>query len=228
MDTTKNKLIEQFNENAIQYDSQRKKLIPCFEDFYSIPISIIEAKNDTPRVLDIGAGTGLFSSFIKEKYPNAKITLIDISENMLDVAKQRFKDDNNVDYIVADYTEYEFNQTFDIVISSLSIHHLDDKDKIKLYNKVFTLLNENGLFLNADQVLGHTPFIENLYKNDWKYKVETSGLMKEEIEAAFERTKLDKMSTLENQLNCLTQIGFKDVDCVYKYFNFVVLFGRKI
>jgi tRNA (cmo5U34)-methyltransferase len=33
-----------------------------------------------PTVLDVGSGTGLFSSFILEKYPEANITLIDISE----------------------------------------------------------------------------------------------------------------------------------------------------
>ncbi|MFB5285396.1 hypothetical protein [Peribacillus sp. Hz7] len=78
MDTTINKVKEKFNQNALQYDNQRRKLIPCFDDFYSIPISIIETSKETPRVLDIGAGTGLFSSFIKEKFPKAKITLIDI------------------------------------------------------------------------------------------------------------------------------------------------------
>jgi tRNA (cmo5U34)-methyltransferase len=35
------------------------------------------------------------------------------------------------------------------------------------------------------------------------------------------------MSTLAEQLNWLKESGFKDVDCIYKYFNFVVLFGRK-
>lgn len=55
----------------------------------------------------------------------------------------------------------------------------------------------------------------------------TLGLTRQELDAAYERTKLDKMSTLDNQLNWLQESGFKDVDCVYKYFNFVVLFGRK-
>ncbi|WP_226793203.1 hypothetical protein [Bacillus sp. B1-b2] len=33
MDTTFNKLREKFNQNALQYDNQRRKLIPCFDDF---------------------------------------------------------------------------------------------------------------------------------------------------------------------------------------------------
>lgn len=76
--------------------------------------------------------------------------------------------------------------------------------------------------------MGQTPFIETLYKSDWSQKIESSGLTQEELAAAYERTKLDKMSTLADQLDWLQESGFEDVDCFYKYFNFVVLYGRKI
>ncbi|MBT2738627.1 class I SAM-dependent methyltransferase [Bacillus sp. ISL-7] len=227
MSTTKQRIKEKFNENAGAYDRQRKLLIPCFDDFYSIPISIIETKNDSPAVLDIGAGTGLFSFFIKEKFPNAHITLIDLSEKMMDVSRKRFANYNDIHYVVADYTEYKFNEKFDLIISSLSIHHLSDEEKRKLYKRMFSLLNQDGAFINADQVLGSTPLLESLYKNDWKNKVEKSGLTKQEIEAANERMELDKMATLKDQIAWLKESGFQDVDCIYKYFNFVVLFGRK-
>ncbi|MDQ6595851.1 hypothetical protein [Bacillus salipaludis] len=77
-------------------------------------------------------------------------------------------------------------------------------------------------------MLGNTPFIESLYKNDWKNKIEKSGLTKQEIEAAYDRTKLDKMAALGEQIKWLKASGFQDVDCIYKYYNFVVLFGRKL
>lgn len=224
---SRNSIVQKFNDGANQYDSQRSKLIPCFDDFYSIPISIINTHSSTPTVLDIGSGTGLFTSLLLKKYPKANITLIDISEKMTDIAKERFSNFSNINYIIDDYTSYEFDSKFDIIISSLSIHHLTDVEKRNLYQRVYSFLNEDGIFLNADQVLGHTPFLENLYKNDWKNKVENSGLTEDELQTANERTKLDKMSTLADQLNWLKESGFKDVDCIYKYFNFVVLFGRK-
>ncbi|GAB7388612.1 class I SAM-dependent methyltransferase [Bacillaceae bacterium] len=218
---------EKFDEIARRYDEQRRKLIPCFDDFYQIPVSVASVDTDAPNILDIGAGTGLFSSFMLQRYPRAKVTLIDLSENMLAIAKERFRRRSNVRYITGDYTKYKFGGTFDLVISSLSIHHLTDEEKRDLYRYVFSIMNENGIFLNADQVLGSTPYLENLYKTDWKRNVEASGLSREEILAAYERTKLDKMSTLEQQLAWLKDAGFADVDCIYKSFNFVVLFARK-
>lgn len=116
---------------------------------------------------------------------------------------------------------------YEIVVPSLSIHHLTDIEKKELYARIYSILNQDGVFINADQVLGSTPFIEALYKRDWKFKVDNSGLSKDEIHSAYERTELDKMATLDEQLNWLKDIGFLDVDCIYKYYNFVVMFGRK-
>ncbi|MGJ7921269.1 class I SAM-dependent methyltransferase [Neobacillus sp. LXY-4] len=225
---TRDEVKEKFNENASQYDQQREKLIPCFKDFYSIPVSVLETSKEEPAVLDIGAGTGLLTSFILKKFPKAKVTLIDLSEKMIEKARQRFKNYDNITYIVEDYTKYHFNKKFDMIVSSLSIHHLTDPEKRRLYDHIYGVLKTDGVFINADQVLGQTPFIESLYKNDWKNKIEHSGLTQEELKAAHERTKLDKMATLDMQLNWLKEIGFHDVDCIYKYFNFVVIFARKV
>ena len=213
---------------AQQYDRQRKKLIPCFDDFYQIAADVAKLENDTPDVLDLGAGTGLFSSFIVRKYPKARLTLIDLSEGMLDIAKTRFHGRPDVRYIVGDYTKFEFRERFDLVISSLSIHHLTDAEKKELYRNVFSILKNNGIFMNADQVLGSTEFLDSLYRSEWKHYVEHSGLDRKEILAAYERTRLDKMTTLERQIQWLNEIGFSDADCIYKYYNFVVMFARKI
>lgn len=216
-----------FNETATVYDQQRRKLIPCFDDFYGIAASLADSQQEAPRILDLGAGTGLFASLLVERYPNAKLTLIDLADNMLDVARARFDGNPNIEYVCADYTSFIAPDTYDIVISGLSIHHLSDSDKEQLYKNSYANLREGGVFINADQVLGHTPFIDERYKSDWRSKVEASGLSDAEIAAAYERTKLDRMADLASQLGWLAEAGFWDVDCVYKYFNFVVMYGRK-
>lgn len=216
-----------FDAISKKYDEQRKKLIPCFDDFYGISASLASVETKSPSILDIGAGTGLLSSFLIEKYPEASFTLIDISEKMLEMAKERFRDNSKVKYIVADYSKYNFTEKYDMVVSALSIHHLEDKDKMELYKKIYAILRENGIFINSDQVHGETPFIENLNKGTWRKYVENSGLTEEEIKAAYERTKLDKDIRLDQQLDWLREAGFSDVSCIYKYYLFAVMFGRK-
>lgn len=86
----KEALKEKFNEVAEHYDRQRESLIPCFHDLYTITVNLAKWKTPEPKILDIGAGTGLLTKFLLEKYPEAEFTLIDMSEEMLKVAKSRF------------------------------------------------------------------------------------------------------------------------------------------
>ena len=58
-----------------------------------------------------------------------------------------------------------------MVISGLAIHHLDDEAKKKLFKTIHKLLNDGGLFINADQVLGENDFSEALYTSTWREKV---------------------------------------------------------
>lgn len=71
-----------FDAISEKYDEQRKKLIPRFDDFYGISVSLATVDTETPNILDVGAGTGLLSVFLMERYPEASFTLIDISEKI--------------------------------------------------------------------------------------------------------------------------------------------------
>lgn len=223
-----NEIRLRFNNVSKEYDQQRRQLIPCYDDFYNLAVSVIEVSSEVPKVLDIGAGTGLFSSYLLRKFPEAKITLIDISDKMLDIAKQRFKCIDGLEYIVGDYSKYKFVGEYDAIISSLSIHHLMDDQKKSFYNKCYEILKPNGIFVNCDQVLGNTEYLDSIFKKNWKSSIEKSGLSKDEIAATYERIKLDKETPLFTQLQWLGEAGFSDVDCIYKYYHFAIMFGRKI
>lgn len=53
---------EQFNLIAKEYDSNRRRFIPCFDDYYENTTNFLASKIVTPkRILDLGACTGLLS-----------------------------------------------------------------------------------------------------------------------------------------------------------------------
>ena len=220
-------LKEKFNENAEKYDKIRKLIIPCFDDLYDITKNLADSKKDKPHILDLGAGTGLLAKYLFEKYPEAEFTLLDMSEEMLKVAKNRFRNYNNFKYITADYTTHNFNNTFDIVVSSLSIHHLEDINKKKLYKTIYNTLNTEGIFLNADQVIGSTPNIDKIYQRNWMEKIDENKFTGPEKDTAIERMKFDKPATLDDNLKWLRDCGFEDVDVYYKYYNFCIFYAKK-
>jgi len=146
---------------------------------------------------------------------------------MLSVARDRFKGMKNFDYIELDFSAGKIPGKFDIIISGLAIHHLPDEAKQNLYTNVYTALNEDGLFINADQVTGRSMLFDSLYKYEWRETVSHSGLEHDALIQAFERTKLDKLAPLERQLKMLEKAGFNEVDCFYKNLSFAVFGGFK-
>jgi len=218
-----------FNAVSEKYDKQRKELIPCFDDFYKIPVELSNQIKIVDNILDIGAGTGLMSAFFLEKYNEADFTLVDISEEMLKKAKERFFGFSNFEFLIQDLEDLALGKNkFDLVISGLAIHHLDDEAKKQLFKTIHKLLKDGGLFINADQVLGENDFSETLYTSSWREKVVANKtLTSEEKEATFERIKLDKMSPLNEQLKWLEDVGFQNVANVYQYYNFVVFTAKK-
>jgi len=58
--------------------------------------------------------------------------------------------------------------------------------------------------------------------------IQETGLSKNELLKIIDRMQYDKPSSLKIQLQWLKEIGFSDVNCYYKYFNFAVYSGRKV
>ncbi len=85
MEHTKNA----FDNIAAEYDAQRKYIIPLMDEYYGAAVWAAELPEGQPAILDIGAGTGLLSALRAAKFPTASLTLMDISENMLDIARER-------------------------------------------------------------------------------------------------------------------------------------------
>lgn len=222
-----NDIKEQFGSVSKKYDSQRQFLIPCFNDFYSACLPLVKSLTHAKTVLDIGAGTGLFTQFIYDVNPDLHFTLADLSTEMLDVARERFEDESNFEFIELDFSRDSLPGKYDLIISGLAIHHLEDTDKARLYKHIYQSLNDGGLFINADQVAGKNLMFDSLYKYYWRETVSQSGLDHEALVQAFERTKLDKLAPLETQLKMLEKAGFNEVDCIYKNMNFAVFGGFK-
>ena len=216
---------EIFDITAATYDADRARLIPCYDAFYRRTTDLIPA--GARNILDLGAGTGLLSAFVRQWYPEAHIILADLSEPMIEKARARFEDDANVTFEVTDYTRAPITGTYDAIVSALSIHHIDDDAKRSLFAKIFSALRPGGVFVNAEQVAGPTPALDELYKKLWLQQVREAGATPDQIADSLYRQQDDRCASVEDQLDWLREAGFADVDCWFKDNRFAVLAGTR-
>jgi tRNA (cmo5U34)-methyltransferase len=188
----------------------------------------MQSEKKDPAILDVGAGTGLLGAFVLQKFPEARLTLMDIAENMLDMARKRFAGRPETRYVTCDYSRVELGGPYDIVCSALSIHHLAPEEKRQLFHRIHDALVPGGMFVNADQADGETPYFQGRYLEYWNAFLK-SGPMTEEQHAEIlkRRDTLDRNEKLSVQLAWLKEAGFSDVDVVYKNRTFIVTVARK-
>ena len=133
---------ELFDRAAERYDAARRQLLPCFDDLYGVALRLLPADRALPlRVLDIGAGTGLFAALIAEQYPRAELTLIDLAPDMLAKAGERMaRYGPRVAIRQLDMLEIGQLGKFDAIVSALAIHHATDAQKQAIFRAIASML----------------------------------------------------------------------------------------
>jgi tRNA (cmo5U34)-methyltransferase len=214
-----------FDATAATYDRDRMKLIPGHEAFYAAALELIPT--DALHIVELGAGSGLFSAMLRAAFPEAHLTLIDFSENMLALARNRLGNDPHITFSLADYTTEPLPANSDAIVSSLSIHHLEDERKHALLRPIFTALSPGGLFINADHIAGPTPELEEIYQLRWLADVRAEGATEQQIADSLYRQQEDRRTPVATQLAWLREAGFTNVDCWYKHSSFAVMSGTR-
>ena len=216
---------EVFDATASTYDRDRARLIPGCDTFYRWTLDLIPAH--ATSIVDLGAGSGLLSLLVRERFPSAQIYLIDFSGPMLELARKRLGESSEVTFIQADYATEPIPSEVSAVVSSLSIHHLEDEAKRRVFRKCWEALKPGGVFVNAEQVAGPTPELEQRYRALWLEQVRKLGATEEQISDSFYRQQQDRCVDVERQLDWMREAGFTDADCWYKEARLAVMSGTR-
>lgn len=126
-------LIDVFYFNKIKTNPRRGIL-----DFIS---------NEKLRVLEICIGTAANSIIIAENRKEAEIVGIDLSEEMLSIAKEKIEKRNikNINTIIMDATNMSFEDSyFDVILISLVLHEVDENIRRKIVKEGKRVLKNNG------------------------------------------------------------------------------------
>jgi tRNA (cmo5U34)-methyltransferase len=170
---------------------------------------------DARRILDLGAGDGRLLAMLRIDRPQMHGVALDLSELMLEAARERFAGDERIELVRHDLAEpLPAIGRFDAVVSSMAIHHLEHERKRSLYGEIFDVLEPGGVFANFEHVASPTHRLHLAF-----YAAIGEPLEHEDPS--------DRLLDVESQLAWLREAGFDDVDCYWKWLEMALLIGVK-
>ena len=140
----KTKTIKTFNKQSKVYDKSLYGYNPR-KNYHKI-LSRLKLNKDS--LIDIGCGTGEVLNIINNTYPNTKLYGLDISKDMIKVAKKKDKS-KRIEYVVGDAENIPYkDNSFDILITSESFHHYPNPSKA--INEFHRVLKNNAKLILCD------------------------------------------------------------------------------
>jgi SAM-dependent methyltransferase len=167
------------------------------------------------RVLDLGTGDGRLLDLVLTARPGSTGVGLDLNEEMLARAGERFAGDHRAEISAHDLDDpLPGDDTFDVIVSSFAIHHVDDERKRSLYAECADRLNAGGAFLNLEHVASPTD------------ELHAAFLATLDIDPADDDPS-NLLAPVEDQLGWLRDAGLVDVDCHWKWRELALLAGVK-
>ncbi|MGD2084543.1 MAG: class I SAM-dependent methyltransferase [Candidatus Aminicenantes bacterium] len=153
-----------------KYGLMHKTLLQLVSNYFGIssknPPDTIES-----FILDIGSGTGMEALGLLKTFPKCKVVVLDLCESMHEILFNKGRNllgpvdlYSRCQKITADIASDEANPEallvplrcmgnsggYQIVVSALALHHLKNRELQEVYNRIYSVLEPGGLFLNAD------------------------------------------------------------------------------
>lgn len=116
---------DQYDQMAAVYDQR-------WSCYVANTLSFLKSWANIPpeaTVLDIACGTGEFERLLLTEHPTQQMVGVDISEKMLEIAKQKLHAYPNISFHTAPASALPFaSKSFDVIVSASSFHYFDDPD----------------------------------------------------------------------------------------------------
>ena len=179
-------------------------------------VLIRELPAGTRRILDLGSGDGRLLGLALTALPEASGVALEFSPVMLERLRSRFAEIPRV-RIVEHNLENPLPDLgpFAAIVSSFAIHHVGHDRKRQLYSEIWKLLEPGGVFCNLEHVSSATAWLHGRFLEDLHV-------------TPADEDPSNKLLDVETQLGWLREIGFADADCLWKWRELALLFGRRL
>lgn len=218
---------DHFRRQVSEYEDLMRRIIPEYDFQAQLMLDLIPFDRSAGiRVIDLGSGPGTLSELVLDRYPNATVLAIDITDEMVSTARSRcgrFAD--RFSAMTGDFGEIEIPRGFDLVLAGLSLHHLNEEARLTLLSKLYPSLHPEAAFVSREVVIDPDPYVSDWHYRMWRQFMDSNG---EDGATWFQRhLAKDHPATIDSQLAWLKSAGFAHAACHWRFLNFAVLSAHK-
>jgi tRNA (cmo5U34)-methyltransferase len=217
---------DHFRVQVPNYAEFMERIIPFYEAQRNLMLELMPPDRCARlRVLDVGCGPGLMANCILAEYPKAQLTLIDLTGEMIEACRSRFERFDNVTYRIADFRTDDFGEGYDVILASLSLHHLELSERPAFARRAFHSLAPGGQLIAAEVIVDESPAVRERQYELWRRFMTAQG----EDGGAWYQKHLAKDHPVEIAawVNTLTKAGFVSAGCFWRYLNFAIIGGYR-
>lgn len=215
---------------ASVFDDMLTRSVPFYDEVRKLVISLILAEQqEGKKVLDLGSSTAKFLLDLHSKMDDKmKLKGIDNSQAMLDRAKQKCHAFGaHIDLELADMLRYTYHQE-DIIVANYTLQFIRPMQRVELVKKLYDGLNDDGIFIFSEKVVFEDKKLDKqLIDIYYDYKKEQGY---SEYEIAQKREALENVLipfTIRENIQMCQEAGFKQIDTVFQWANFVTFVAKK-
>jgi len=215
---------------ASVFDDMLSRSVPFYDEVRKLVISLIlSEQDDGKKVLDLGSSTAKFLLDLHSKMENKMILKgLDNSQAMLDRAEQKCQAFGaNIELELADMLTYEYSKE-DVIIANYTLQFIRPMQRVELIKKLYSGLNNDGIFIFSEKVVFEDKKLDkDLIDVYYDYKKEQGY---SEYEIAQKREALENVLipfTIEENIQMCKDAGFRSVDTVFQWANFVTFIVKK-
>lgn len=195
------------------YDELTIKVIPDYKRL--IKLLAKQTQKENQKVLELGIGTGNLAREIINQSYEIEYVGIDSNKDYLTITKNKLR--KKISLIKGDIMNIDFGNQYDTVISSLTLHHFNQKKLKTLYAKIKNVLNSTGRFVNLELIKGENIKEIQKLQNDWYNFMTRNGLDENFTKKIIKED--HEISTKNMILKNLRDVGFTDILVLYEQDN---------
>ncbi len=215
---------------ASVFDDMLSRSVPFYDEVRKLVISLILAEQEEgKKVLDLGSSTAKFLLDLHSKM-DTKMQLkgLDNSQAMLDRAEQKcqaFGADITLEF--ADMLTYNYENE-DVVVANYTLQFIRPMQRLELVQKIYDGMNDEGVFIFSEKVVFDDKKLDKqMIDIYYEYKKEQGY---SEYEIAQKREALENVLipfTIKENIQMCKDAGFKNVETVFQWANFVTFVIKK-